>query len=157
MSENTRDFAEADKLSLRAELIQDRNKYDADITYYSSLESFIKDHAEPVKHITREWLLKRVSFGEIELRLHNEMAYGAYQSAFRATGSPYADYYLPTGRPDIKSIKAHLRDFYVWPFDDEHTEITISMDAHVQADIECERADAPPISSYGDEHYEEVS
>lgn len=157
VSENTRDFSEADNTSLRAELTQDLNKYEADVTYYSSLESFIKDHAEPVRHITREWLLERIYFGEIEWELRNQIAFGAYQSSFRATGSPYAEYYVPTGRPDIKSVRAHLKDFYVRPFDDDHTEVTFLVNAHVQADIECQRADAPPVSSYGDEHYEEVS
>ncbi len=157
VSGNFSDFAGPDKVTLHPQLAQDLKNYEAEVTYYSSLQRFVRDHAEPVVHITREWLMKRIYFDAIEWRLHNEMAYGAYQSSFRATGSPYADYYVPTGRPDIKSVKAHLKDFYVWPFDDKRTEITISVRAHVQADIECERVDAPPMSSYGEDHYEEVS
>ena len=157
VSGNFNDFAGPNKSALHPRLAQDVENYEAKITYYSSLERFFKDHVEPVGHITREWLKERLYFGAIEWQLHNEMAYGAYHSSFRATGSPYADYYVPTGRPDIKSVKAHLKDFYVYLFDDKHTEITLSVDAHVQADIERERVDAPPTSSYGDERYEEVS
>jgi len=157
VSENTKDFAQADKRSLREELAQDLSKYEAEITYFSSLQRFLKAHVEPVGHITREWLMEHTYFGEIEEELRTRMAYGAYNDSFHATGSLYADYYVPIGRPDITSVDVHLDDFYVWMFNDSHTEITFFVDAHVEADIECMRSDAPPISSYGEDHYMEVS
>lgn len=157
VSENTKDFAQVGNSSLREELVQDLNKYEAEVTYYSSLQSFLKEHVEPVGHITREWLMEHTDFGEIENELRNQIAYGAYNDSFHATGSLYADYYVPIGRPDITWVELHLDDFYVWPFDDNHTEVTFFVNAHVEADLECMRSDAPPITSYGDDHYMEVS
>ena len=122
------------------------------------MESFLRDHAEPVAHITEEWIREQIRSYDLEGELRTHLAFGSYQYAFKPTGASfYADFYEPTGRPDITRVQIDIRHFHVWRFDDEHTEILLSFDAYVEADIECERVDAPPTSSsYGEEHYREV-
>lgn len=145
ISENTNDFASKDKLSLHPVLLNDIHNNGVKILYYSSLEDFIKVQAQPIKHITFDWINIHIDLEKVEnLIEQQEELYQAFQYTINDVKD--RQYYVPVGEPYIYERNISLNDFYVWAFD-SRIEATLDFRVHLMADIDCIHRD------YGEDFY----
>jgi hypothetical protein len=157
VSANTADFANPkDRTLLRRELLNDLERHETSIAYYPDLTDFLGKHAEPVSHITSDWIRERLPSGGIEEMIRSRVARPDEFLDFVVAAGTYRDYYEPQGRPDITAVRAQLVDFFVWQYGDEHIELLLIVDAEIEAEMECRRIDVPPSDAYGSEHEREL-
>lgn len=137
ISENTKDLAASDGRSLREGLLGDVRGQGSRLSYYASLDDFLRERAEPVAHITTDWVLSRVRVGRLEELVREQVRSGRAYGAFRITDPARRRLYETVGDPKPESVDLRLGDFYVWQFGDGHAELRMSFDATVVASIEC--------------------
>ena len=154
ISGNASDFAGRDKISLREELAVEVQRRNAALAFYGSLDAFLKEHAQPVEHITVEWVRERMPWTEVQDEVREALLY-VDSGVFRVANERLRDRYVPAGRPDITHLEVDLADFYVWPFDDGQVGVEVIVMVRAEAEISCERVDAAPSSAYGEAHYQE--
>jgi len=142
ISANTNEFADSNTEILRAELLEDIKNYEINLSYFKSLDYFLKKHAEPVAHITSEWIRARLDTDKVEHLISENQKSGAHISKisnyYKICKIEYRGRYIPIGEPNIYQIDVEFKDFYVWKFDDQHIEISLIFNAYIEADIDCE-------------------
>jgi hypothetical protein len=141
ISANTKDFAAEDRHSLRPELVADLAVAKIGLIYFSSLDDFIREYADPFLKITKEWLAEHLDLHEVEELIKNEL--DSFGSSFRPSSAEYREYYEPIGYPFIHNVYVTIEGYYVWEFEQGQTEIQVSCYALVEADITCERVARP--------------
>lgn len=146
VSDNTKDFAAPDKASLKDELLRDVSDHGAHLTYYPSLDDFLRERAEPVGHITREWVLSSLDLRRLEELVCEQVRSGRPYNAFRINDVARRRLYDIAGEPEPRTVALGLEDFYVWQFDDGHAELHMTFVADVEASIECINLPDPQIS-----------
>jgi hypothetical protein len=155
ISLNTHDFASQDKVTLRTELKKDVEDCGIKLFYYASLESFLKEQATPISHITAEWLAERIDLAEITTKIKEHYTMG-WQSRwqygkFKIYKAEYRDYYqIDDQITDINVYDVQLEGFIVWQFDDDHIELSLEFYAHLEGVAEAELMSFPPSQDYYD-------
>lgn len=131
VSNNSNEFASYDKKDLhpdlRAELAQEK----LELKYYLTIDDFIKNHAEKVDYITKEWIEKELSKIELEMLItdHLELLDGLKDHVERKTDNECVNAY-PT------NIYTELYDFYVYEMTDG--DIYLNLVLYVVMEIEAE-------------------
>lgn len=142
ISYNTRDFAGQDNATLHPGLTQEAES--AGILYYPTLDDFLADHAERFEFLTVEWVAERLDLDLVEDIVKDEL-YRTTRPKYRLFG--FGDethrYYEPRELAHVHRVDIDLDDVFIWEFDDEHVEVNVSCTAHVEADVESERVQAP--------------
>lgn len=152
ISLNTADFAASDRVTLRPELQTDLESYGVYISYYPSLASFLKKLAEPVAHITKDWISARLDMEQVKTLVRQSLT-SVFRSNYKIDSSEYKDYYEPYGNPYILDLEISFDDVYVWKFADQHIEVELSFYVNVEALIDCERIRIPARSYYHEDEY----
>lgn len=139
VSMNTKDFAAPDKATLAPQLAADLKLNAVKLLYFPSLDAFLKSHAEPIRHITLDWLKARVPVQEIADLVSTYLR--SRTEHFRPALFEYRGEYEPDSfaEPYIFPFQVDLESFYVWSFKGGNTEISLIGSATVEADIECRR------------------
>jgi hypothetical protein len=142
ISNNTRDFAAADKVSLRDELQADLAGRGVKLAYYPSLENFLKLHAEPIRHVTLEWIQRRIDKSRLTELVEEYLRVRVdrfFRPAPRYLGrdryEPFSD-----AEPFIFPFEVQIDSFFVWRFAEDSIEVGLMCSAAVEADIECRRS-----------------
>jgi hypothetical protein len=158
VSQNTSDFAAPDKKSLHPELAKDAEQHGVNILYYAALDVFLKEHAEPISHITSAWVREHLNLSEVEATICAHLDAGHAAEKFRIYEGKYRERYEPSGRPENIAISdIELDDVHVWEFDDQHIEAVLSLHAYIEAEFDCERISSHRSYSYEDEDYDNFS
>lgn len=145
ISSNTRDFAEIDNTTLKKKLIGDSNDYSVDVYYYSNLNEFIKEYAEPIAHVTADWVASHINYSEVEelireyLGTINDKTILNPSDGLQAEDNFYRGKYIPTESSEVLSLEIKLLDCFVWHFDDEHIETGLEFSVHFKAEGPCIR------------------
>ena len=140
ISSNTKDFASPDKFSLQDELKADAEKYHSTVHYYSSLDSFLKKYAEPVSHVTLEWIKERLDIRKAELLIAKSLTSGALIEKLDIVEPKYAERFAIVAVNRVLSVHINtLTDFYLWRFSDNHVEARLSFPVDALAEVECMR------------------
>ncbi|MBA2535385.1 MAG: DUF4935 domain-containing protein [Rubrobacter sp.] len=155
ISENTKDFAAPARRTLREELMGDVRGRGSRLAYYASLEDFLRERAEPVDHVTREWVLSRLGPSQLEALVREYLRSGGAHNAWRVKDAARRDIYEIAGEPDLKTVNLKLEDFYVWQFDDGHAELRMTLGAEVEAMIDGLNVPEPWISYDGTPYYDQ--
>ena len=61
ISNNSNEFASSDKTDLHPDLKAELAQKNLELKYYLNLDDFIKNHAERVDYITKEWIENELS------------------------------------------------------------------------------------------------
>jgi hypothetical protein len=140
VSGNTGDFAAPDKRTLRPELIVDANVGGSSaVIYYASLDDFLKERAELIGHIIREWILEHLDPGRVGDIVRRYVGSGGDYAAFEVSEPGMREPYTLLGEPEVTHADFDLIDFYVWQFNIEHVEFRMAFRTHVEATIDCAR------------------
>lgn len=145
ISANKRDFADADG-QLISRLRQDAVDHGLDLRYYTSLDDFLKDQAEPIAHVTVDWINQRLDENEVA-----EFVEGAVQELDWEDLLPWSEQgegWDPYSGPEIESIALSLDDVYVWRRSDEGIEVFLDYHAQLDGRVDCEREDGDPERGY---------
>jgi hypothetical protein len=150
ISANTSDFASSDKTTLHPHLLNDLADTDVLLQYFSSLDTFVQRYAKPVSYITIDWINSNIDFEEIRDIIRDEIdssrnILGAFRIAARS-----GKYYEPSEVRGISFINIDIKDYYVWSFSESHTELRITMNVDIDADVLCEMINNPDLI---DENY----
>lgn len=146
ISKNTRDFAELDKSTLKKKLIEDSNDYSVGVYYYPSLNEFLKQHAEPIAHVTTDWVASQIDYKEVEILIRSYLGSSNGNTILSTSdGLQIEDdichgKYLPIEDPEVLSLEIELFDCFVWRFDDEHIETGLEFFVHFEAEGLCIRS-----------------
>jgi hypothetical protein len=143
VSLNTDDFAGTDKRTLRPELQADLTGIRGRIEYYPSIDSFIRDHAEPISYISKEWVESRLDMEEVKSRIQAHLERAAPALYFRPSDSDYRDYYDPNVMEVVYEPSVTLDDVYVWQIDSEQIEVFLDFTVEAEAEIECHLKGGP--------------
>jgi len=148
ISLNTHDFASQDKTTIRPELENDLREQGLKLLFYPSLETFLKEYAKPISHITNDWLTKRIDFSLVEKKIQeyfNTRWQAEWQrNKFKISKSEYRDYYQIDGDiTDIDVYDVQMESFIVWQFDENHIEVSIDFYAHLEGITEGELIYSP--------------
>lgn len=60
ISNDTKEFASADKANLHPDLEKEMSDEDISLKYYTSLDHFIENHANKIEYITKEWITSEI-------------------------------------------------------------------------------------------------
>jgi hypothetical protein len=143
ISQNTKDFAAPDKISLRLELEKDFTESGLNVLYYPSLESFNKARAERSEHITLQWVKERLDLKDVKEAVEKKLAHQA--SLFVISGD-HRKHFKPYLVQNITTLELELTEpIYVWNTDQQGIEISVGIGIYAEADIDCE--------FIGDRHY----
>jgi hypothetical protein len=137
VSTNTGDFAASGQKSLRRELSDDLKSWGSDIHYYVSLDDFLKERAEPVRHITREWIREHLDMSYVKQVVRGYVLSGGADHLFKPTDSRQREQYTPLGDASVTELDLKLHEFYVWQFEDGHVELRMTFLAMVKANVYC--------------------
>lgn len=139
ISENVRDFASPDKLSLRTELVEDLKREKLELLYYPSLDSFLEEHAKKFEHITVEWVRDHIDLNELKKAMRQCLT-KVNERFFTISDPSFRDYYTAWYVEGILSVTTDITGpIYIWEFNEDHIELSIGCGVDVEADIECTR------------------
>jgi len=106
ISNNSNEFASSDKTDLHPDLKAELAQKNLELKYYLNLDDFIKNHAERVDYITKEWIENELSkFNLYELIEIKSLEHG--ESILIKRGECESFGY-------VKTIGLDLSDFYVY-------------------------------------------
>jgi predicted nucleic acid-binding protein len=134
ISHNTKQFT-LDENSLHPDLIEDYTKRNLTVKYFTSLDSFAKQHASNIEFITKEWLL---SF--IDVNAVIEGSRGIIES--------YAEYRLSSLLPDGKSSTGYFKfiqgsldveNYYVYEMSDGPLRVEVMLTGETEVECEVEK------------------
>ena len=138
ISQNTEDFAAADGVSLRSDLVPDLVGVPGTFTYYPSVDAFLKEHAEPIRHVTHEWVLERLDLARIRAAIDERLIRTVSPERFvRVVNQDYHDWYEPVSIDVATKASVTLDDVYVYEFEPEFIEVFLDFAAEVEVDAEC--------------------
>ncbi len=137
ISQNTRDFAVADGSALKPELAADAQDTGREITFFASVDSFNKVHADRIAYLTVEWVLEHLGRTPIEDLVAQHLAMVDPEPYLRIASSEYADYYEPRDTENVQSVSVELNDVCVWRTRPGELELGIEFSADVEAEVEC--------------------
>ncbi len=132
ISKNTRDFGGNDVL--HAELREEAERVGIRIQYYSSLDSFLKSHADQIAFITFDYLNAKAPVEEIE----NELISAEIQTFQRQLQRSFSRKYDSTASdPVLTSAQLELDDFFVYPDEDGSWSVIAYYfgDAEIEGDV----------------------
>lgn len=138
LSLNTKDFASVDGAGLRPELANDVLQLARALSFFPSLDSFNKVHADRVAYLNVEWVRENLGGTRIiEELVGNYLRTVEPDAYLRISSSEYDDYYQPRETADVHSIEVVLNDVYVWKAFPNDLELGIEFAVDVEADVEC--------------------
>lgn len=139
ISQNTEDFAAADGLSLRPDIAPDLVGVRGAFTYYPSVDAFLKEHAEPIRHVTQTWVLERIDLGRVRAAIEERLTRTASpERLVRVVDQDYRDWYEPFSIDEVTEASVTLEDVYVYEFEPELIEVFLDFVAEVEVDAECQ-------------------
>ncbi len=155
ISLNTKDFADAGKAGLHTVLLKDCTDRGARIDYFPDVDTFLRNHAEPVSFVTGAWVSERLDMRAVEEVIARDIDVWGRGLAYSPIGwfgygllpveTSLRNYYRPTGRPEIVSVVADFDDVFVWKFDDQRIELRLVFNVSIEAEVECARVREPSI------------
>jgi hypothetical protein len=152
ISGNTEDFAGPDGTCLRPDLLSDLEGVRASFEYFPSIEAFLQRYAEPISHITDEWIKARLEMkvvtGLVVDRLTRTLSPERF---FHVSDSDDRDYYEPQYVDQVFDPTIELSDIYVWEVESDAIDVFLDFFVEVEADIECRLTRAPTFRRGVDE------
>ena len=136
VSNNIRDVAGPDRVSLRADLANEVATIRGAFEYYPSLESFIRTHAKPVQHIDKAWVLKRLDMTAVREKISRRLESEDAERLIRLSSNELHESYAPRRINSSESIECTLEDVYVYEV--EQRTINIFLDFSVIGEVEVE-------------------
>lgn len=152
ISANTRDFAVLDGTALRTELQEEVAAHAGGVRYYRNLDEFNRAHAEPIAHITREWLAARIDQASVHELIDHFVERVLEAGDFRVASMDERELYRPYAIEHLYTPEAELEDVFVWRASGERLELSLDYRARVEAELACERIPLPYPSMRSDEH-----
>jgi hypothetical protein len=137
ISSNTDDFAGPDKRTLRQELQKELVGVLGGLEYHPSIDSFIREHAEPISYISTEWVETHVDMNQAELLIHAYLERVSPAPYFKPSSWDFRDFYEPNITEVVYDPSVELEDVYVWQIDSEKIEVFLDFTVTVEAEIEC--------------------
>jgi hypothetical protein len=157
ISGNTRDFADTnDPNEFKSQLLEDVEEIQVRIDYYPTLEAFIESQAQPISHVTVEWVKERIDFEQISSIIKTRLVEGNYYSwqkpsdYFSISDQELRDFYEIAGTPQIYQLDIDLESLMVFEFDDTHIETSLDFFVYAEADIDCQVSDNKSVYPYGE-------
>ncbi len=142
VSLNTHDFACTDRTGLRPELRADLVGVKADLVYYPSLGEFLREHAQPISHVTKEWLQERIDFEQVsrQIQAYFEQRWPntRLKEMFQISEEYRPFYYIAGNVRDVSLLNLDLERFTVWRFDDQRIELSLEFYTRIEGNVECE-------------------
>lgn len=145
ISANPRDFAAGSSGDARVQLHPDlRAEADAanlTLEFYTSLQAFLKAHAEPIAHITPEWVAERLSETEVETFILEYLE--AHEADWHPTSWAGRWFGLRTdgrvvGGPRAKGVSVSVDEAFVWTYGPAEYELFLTLLARVHGEVEVE-------------------
>lgn len=143
ISSNTRDYAGADGALLPA-LEQDAVERNITVDYYSSVEAFLKEHAEPIAWLNLEWVEQRIDQEEVAELLWDTVAATELRQ-FRLKWHDGEGWNM-LGHPEVQEVSETLEDLYIWEYDGNSATVFLTYAVNASAQVTCERES---MYSYG--------
>ena len=144
LSMNTKDFATSDGYTLRPELLLDIAASERNISFFNSVESFNKIHADRIAHITVEWVFQHLGTLPIEELLSEFLSTADPEPFLRIGDSDYSDYYELRETYGMHSISIELANVHVWRTNGGELELGIEFTADVEVEVEGSLTGRPP-------------
>lgn len=143
ISANTDDFAAADRRSLRPDLQPDLEGLPARFDYFPSVDAFLQTHAQPITHITVEWVQERLNAAEAHALIADAVRrVGQLGRHLRVVNEAWYGEFEPITAEEITEVAATLDDVHVWDVADDLADVFLNFDVQVSANAQC-RATAP--------------
>lgn len=155
ISNNIKDFADDDKKSLHRDLVDDVKRCKIRVQYFTKLEDFLREHAEPIDHITSEWINGRIEMISVENFIKDFLLFNEVAHYFTPCDDFERNYLVPKGKPEFPSWaipRIELEDFFVWRFDDQHVELSLIFYVYIEAEFNCEQKYLTLSPSYCDSY-----
>lgn len=135
ISGNTKDFCGPSETELAPELLSDANAISLSVQFYSSLDDFLRDQAEPIAYLTADWVRGRISLEEIQDKIEAHLG-DARADEFDL--EPAYEPWKPRGAPRIRQVVVEFNDLYIWRYSETDVFLFLGFRAHVAATIFCE-------------------
>jgi len=138
ISANTKDFADCDK-NLHPDLIKEAEANGVTISFYSSLDDFIKAHAEKVAFITKDWILSNYDLEMFNKKLQEDViGWGSskLESWFEDKDPKFSEIL------SIKPVSIDLFDFYVYEMSDASIRIESTFESEFEIEYRTEKENA---------------
>jgi hypothetical protein len=141
VSDDANAFAGEDKKNLHNDLIDDVRLHKINVQYFSVLEDFLREHAEPIANITFEWVSGRIDMTKAKSIIMGFLLYNEFVAHY-FTPCNYLDqnYFVPEGKPEFplgSGPRIEFEDFFVWRFEDKHMELSLIFYAYIEAEFNC--------------------
>lgn len=141
ISENVRDFADETSVQLREELREEIRTASFGLWYYRKLDHFLKEKAEPIAHITWDWIETRLDdshLGEIVWEFRDNISLSDVEASLE-------DGWHPIGTMVVGEPEWGIDDWYVW----EHIvrgeiDLFLTVVASYPIRVDCEREEIDP-------------
>lgn len=131
-------FNGPDGRSLKEELGRDLQERVARVSYYPSLDDFLKERAMPVAHITKSWILQRLRKTDLANVMEGWVYAKYHERSLFAAGYIWDDLYVSDDIPGLfedvleaEIVDQDLDEFYVWQFDNGHLELRMQVRAQI--------------------------
>jgi hypothetical protein len=146
ISSNTKDFASQDRNSLRDDLKTDIEARCLKVRYFTSLDEFLKQYAEPMKHITPEWISEHFQLERASLLISRALTPRSVVGHLSIDDPDSAERFIIVKALRVIGFKLGPPfDHYLWRFNDDHVEARLSVPVKVEAEVECIRNSQPAL------------
>ena len=134
ISENTKQFAADGGVGLHPTLAHDVAAHGVELTYFASLDDFLREHARPIAHITTEWVEPRLD-AEALTTLVADYA-GAIDGDWLGE---IGEGWIPDESARILDVEATLEDVYVWRYAEGVVGLFLGLEAVLDGEVYCRR------------------
>jgi hypothetical protein len=145
ISANRRDFADADGQLLQR-LAADGHEHGLTLTFYTSVDDFLKEHALPIEHINVPWVNERLSEEEVIRRLDSAFEDEDWEDFI--PWSERGEGWRPYGPPAEDQVYPQLEGVYVWGRSGESIQVLLDYYVQVLRNLPCEREVGDPVVGY---------
>ncbi len=143
ISHNTKQFTLGDD-ALHPELVQDCANLGVTVKYFTSLDSFAKQHAINIEFLTKDWLLASINTDEVlEVAYAVIESYAAesldYKLANSDSFSRYDEVRSPTGYFNPTQGSLEIESYYVYEMTDGSLRVEATFTGEVEVECEVEK------------------
>lgn len=143
ISGNTRDFGSPDGASFRPELEAEIQGHRGGVRYYRTLDEFNREHAQPIAHLTNEWVNARVDSASLHELLDRFLDDHVDPQAFSIASLDDRELYRPYAIEHLYTPEATLFEVFVWKVSGDQLEVSLDYQVSVEAELSCERVVLP--------------
>ena len=154
ISENTKEFTNNNNKELHNKLREDLQRLNFQLSYYVSLEEFIREHALPIEHITKEWIEGKITTQNVveqtQIFLSKPLSNDKI-SLFMINDEFLKEYYRIIDIDEITITSVEFDDFIVWEFGPGTIELAIDYHANINGVGFCELLESRVNPEFMDE------